>query len=233
MKIHVKDSKDLIIPQAATPQSSGYDVIALEDPKIIGEQDGANIWKSVDYIEYKTGLFIAPQQAMTSGFISSNLQNYHTLIFPRSSVRKYNLVLANSIGLIDNDYRGELILCFKYIWQPDDMFPCVVPLDDITGRKTLRGQINMDKIYKKGDKIGQVVAEVTNPIDWMVVADLTTTTRGTGGFGSTTATITEKKIESPKEASNLIDKWKKTGASEIPTPQKYESIIKEREKKIV
>lgn len=221
MKIHVKDSKDLIIPQAATPQSSGYDVVALEDPKIVGEQDGVNLWKSIDYIEYKTGLFIAPQPIGPNA--DWEVKNYHTLIFPRSSVRKYNLVLANSIGLIDNDYRGELILCFKYIWQPDDMFPCVVPLDDITGRKTLRGQINMDKIYKKGDKIGQLVSEVTNHVDWVVVADLTATVRGTGGFGSTTtSTITEKKSESPKENSNLVDKWKKTGASESPMQPKYE-----------
>jgi dUTP pyrophosphatase len=225
MKIHVKDSKDLIIPQAATPQSSGYDVVALEDPKIVGEQDGINIWKSIDYIEYKTGLFIAPQA-------DHYYHDYHTLIFPRSSVRKYNLVLANSIGLIDNDYRGELILCFKYIWQPDDMFPCVVPLDDTTGRKTLRGQINMEKIYKKGDKIGQLVSEVTNHVDWIVVADLTTTVRGTGGFGSTTSTITEKKSESPKENSNIVEKWKKTGASESPTPPKYETMVREREKRI-
>ena len=224
MKIHVKDSKDLILPQAATSQSSGYDVVALEDPKIVGEQYGANIWKSIDYIEYKTGLFIAPQSDTYSN-------NYHTLIFPRSSVRKYNLVLANSIGLIDNDYRGELILCFKYIWQPDDMFPCVVPLDDITGRKTLRGQINMEKIYKKGDKIGQLVSEVTNHIDWIIMADLSTTVRGSGGFGSTT-TITEKKIESPKEISNIVDRWKKTGASETPTPPKYETVVREREKQI-
>jgi hypothetical protein len=155
-------------------------------------------------------------------------------------LRKYNLILANSIGLIDNDYRGELLLCFKYIWQPDDMFSCVVPINETVntkefgwGRKTLRGKINMEKIYKKGDKIGQLVSEVTNPIDWVVVADLTTTERGSGGFGSSgtnTIHITEKKIESPKEANNLMDRWKKTGASEIPAPKKYETMIKEREK---
>ena len=202
MKIHVKDSKNLIIPQAATPQSSGYDVIALEEPKIVGEQDGDS-WKSIDYIEYKTGLFISPQYTTTLDF---GIQNYHTLIFPRSSVRKYNLVLANSIGLIDNDYRGELILCFKYIWQPDDMFSCVVPIDENTntkefgwGRKTLRGKVNVDKIYKKGDKIGQLVSEVTNNVDWIVVEDLTVTTRGTGGFGSTTTPVVEKKANHRKK----------------------------------
>ena len=73
------------------------------------------LWKRVDYIEYKTALYISPQSPETK---FHNKEFYHTLIHPRSSIRKYNLVLANSIGLIDNDYRGEIICCFKYIFQP-------------------------------------------------------------------------------------------------------------------
>lgn len=222
MRIHVKESERLIVPKAATPQASGYDVVALEEPNIVGEKDGDS-WKSIDYIEYRTGLFTAPQQDPYG-------HNYHTLIFPRSSVRKYNLVLANSIGLIDNDYRGEIILCFKYIWQPQDMFWTVQAESDVTGRKTIRGYVDTNKIYKKGDKIGQLVSEVTNNIDWVVVADLSATVRGSGGFGSTNE---RKIVEAPKEASSLIDKWKNAGAAEVPTPPKYETIAKEREKLIV
>ena len=219
MRIHVKDVPDLSIPKTATLHSSGYDVVALEEPKIVGTKyNDGEYWKSIDYIEYKTGLFTAPQSDQYGHM-------YHTFVFPRSSVRKYNLTLANSIGLIDNDYRGEIILCFKYIFQPEDMF-----VTENEKHNTLVGMVNMDKIYKKGDKIGQLVSGVSNPMEWVVVADLSTTIRGTGGFGSTT--ITERKIEAPKEAISLIDKWKEVGAAEVPMPQKYESIAKEREKSI-
>lgn len=222
MRIHVKESESLIVPKAATPQASGYDVVAL-DYKIVGEiyreetETAPALWKSIDYIEYKTGLFTAPQQDPYG-------HNYHTLIFPRSSVRKYNLILANSIGLIDNDYRGEIILCFKYIWQPSDL------IIEMGNGANIYGKVNVEKIYKKGDKIGQLVSEVTNTIDWVVVADLSSTVRGTGGFGSTTE---KKAVESPKEAAGLIDKWKSGGTYDSPTPTKYESIVKEREKLIV
>lgn len=227
MKTHIKikESKNLIIPKSATPQSSGYDVVALEAPKIIGEiykeatETCPALWKSIDYIEYKTGLFISPQQD-TYG------RDYHTLIFPRSSVRKYNLVLANSVGLIDNDYRGEIVFCFKYIWQPQDMFLTVDVESNGTERKTLKGCVDTNKIYKQGDKLGQLVSEITNTIEWIVVADLSVTVRGMGGFGSTT----NKTIETPKESTSLVDKWKSVNADEIHTPPKYELITKEREK---
>lgn len=219
MKIHVKESDRLVVPIAATPQSSGYDVVTLDEPKIVGElyQDATDtqpaLWQSIDYIEYHTGLFTAPQQDAYG-------HNYHTLIFPRSSLRKYNLALANSIGLIDNDYRGEIILCFKYVWQPTDL--------KIKGG-SVYGQINFEKIYKKGEKIGQLVSEVTNTVDWVVVADLSSTVRGTGGFGSTTEV---KKVEAPKEAKSLVEKYKSSGGDGIPTPPKYETVAREREKLI-
>jgi dUTP pyrophosphatase len=35
------------------------------------------------------------------------------LVFPRSSVRKYDLSLTNSVGVIDSGYRGEIQATFK------------------------------------------------------------------------------------------------------------------------
>ena len=242
MIIHVKQTDNLTIPKQGTPQSAGsigsagYDVVALEDPKIVGvETDNLLYWKSIDYIEYKTGLFIAPQT-------DNYGHNYHTLIFPRSSVSKYNLILANCIGLIDNDYRGEILLRFKYIWQPEDFVAIINPnmeltnggsiekISDTTSKLKLDivGKVNVNKIYKKGDKIGQLVSEVTNQIDWIVAADLSATIRGSGGFGSTT-NKEDKKVEAPPAASSLINKWKEAGA-DVAMPEKYESAAKEREK---
>jgi len=244
MKTYIKKTESLIVPQAATLQAAGYDVVVLDDPKIVGIQDG-EYWKSIDYIEYHTGLFIAPQ---TDAYNT----NYHTLIFPRSSVRKYNLVLANSIGLVDNDYRGEIILCFKYIWQPEDFVILIDPntkitnggsVDIISDKKAkfkvdIVGKVNSEKIYKKGDKIGQLVSDVTNTIDWVVVADLTSTARGEGGFGHTDQKKQEHRPPTPdprktpiKTSVNIVERWKEAG-DDVPVPQKYESVAREREKLI-
>ena len=104
MKIYVKKVDGITLPKQGSTVAAGYDIVATSDPKIVGEKTDENVWDRVDYIEYETNLFIAPQ-AVT----------FHTLIHPRSSVSKYNLVLANSIGLVDNDYRGMVICRFKYI----------------------------------------------------------------------------------------------------------------------
>lgn len=218
MKIHVKQTETLIIPKDGTPQASGYDIVAIDDPKIVGVPDetNANYFKSIDYIEYHTGLFIAPQTDPYG-------HNYHTLIFPRSSLRKYNLLLANSIGLIDNDYRGEIILCFKYIWQPQDLW---MPL---AGNGKLIGKIDNARIYQKGDRIGQLVAEVTNHVDWIVVGDLSATVRGAGGFGSTDHKEAIKTLED--SGGTLLDKYKKE--HDLPSHTSYEKAIREREKQMV
>lgn len=261
MNIHVKNSADLIVPQPGSPKASGYDVVALDAPKIVGDRVGKHWWKRIDYIEYRTGLFIAPQPEYKYDNITTNqgkpvnwYHDFHVLIFPRSSVSKYNLLLANSIGLIDNDYRGEIILRFKYIWQPEDLS---------MEENQIVGAINLKKIYNSGDKIGQLVAEVTNPIDWVVVENLTETVRGEGGFGSTDAKPTEKfttpiisenelirirsaqptivestepptrKYDSEKPfsqtgTSGLVEKWKKNIQTQDVVG--YEKLVKEREK---
>lgn len=57
------------------------------------------------YIEYGTGVKILPPE----GFFGA--------VFPRSSVSNYDLVLANSVGVID-DYTGEWKIRFKRLKQP-------------------------------------------------------------------------------------------------------------------
>jgi dUTP pyrophosphatase len=89
---------------------------------------------------------------------------YHCELFPRSSITKMDLMLKNSIGLIDNEYRGELIFRFH-------QFPMVN---------------GTNSVYKKGDRIGQIVLRKTIHMPIMVVDELSDTSRGTGGFGSST-----------------------------------------------
>ena len=81
-------------------------------------------------------------------------------LFPRSSISKTPLRMSNSIGLIDGGYRGEI------------MASC----DNIK---------DFEFTAKKGDRLFQLVASDSSSISYALVEDLSSTTRGSGGFGST------------------------------------------------
>lgn len=184
MKIYIKNTPDLVIPKRSSEVAAGYDIVATSEPKIVGQKtapdDITSGWHSIDYIEYETNIYIAP-----------SVVTFHTLIHPRSSISKYNLVLANSIGLVDNDYRGMVICRFKYIWQPKDFW---MPLP---GNGKLIGYIANDKIYKKGDTIAQLVFEPTVDVEFELVDELNQTQRGSGGFGSTDKNVSPNKDTTP------------------------------------
>lgn len=162
-KYYIKNFAGLNVPVRANESDAGYDVIATSDPKIVGETFGGPAYKRIDYIEYETNLYIAPEE------------KFHTDLRPRSSISKYNLVLANSIGLIDKGYRNQILARFKYIWNPEDY--------SISG-DLLLGTPNLNKVYKKGDKICQLVPMETHDIEFIFVSELDNNDRG-GGFGST------------------------------------------------
>ncbi|KJP90165.1 hypothetical protein AK88_00013 [Plasmodium fragile] len=86
--------------------------------------------------------------------------NTSYLLFPRSSISKTPLRLANSIGLIDAGYRGELIAA----------------LDNTSEH---------EYVIKKNDKLVQLVSFTGEPISFELVDELDETSRGEGGFGST------------------------------------------------
>ena len=144
---------------------AGYDVIAISDPVIVGKEVSRHIYSHIDYIEYDTGLVVAPENG------------FHTYVFPRSSLSKTNLVLANSVAVIDNGYRGTIKLRFKYIPQPNDHY-----IDYKEG--FLAVEVDHAKIYKKGDKIGQLVFTPTTTARIIESSNLGETERNAGGFGS-------------------------------------------------
>ena len=80
------------------------------------------------------------------------------LVFPRSSIRKYDLFLTNAVGVIDSGYRGELQATFK--------------------------KTGLHK-YEIGDRIAQIMIIPYPPIEFVEVDELSNTERGEGGFGST------------------------------------------------
>ncbi|MDP6853249.1 MAG: dUTP diphosphatase [Candidatus Marinimicrobia bacterium] len=81
-------------------------------------------------------------------------------LFPRSSISKTPLRMANSIGLIDGGYRGEI------------MAVC----DNIKSEAYTA---------EKGQRLFQLVAADSSPIHFELVETLELTSRGSGGFGST------------------------------------------------
>jgi dUTP pyrophosphatase len=86
------------------------------------------------------------------------------LVFPRSSVRKYDLSLTNCVGVIDSGYRGEIQATFK---------------------KTNWLKGNESEKYEVGDRGAQIMIIAYPQIDFVETDNLNETERGDGGFGST------------------------------------------------
>jgi dUTPase len=168
-KIYIKNNLKLEDKTYST--DVGIDLRAVSEPHVMGVKGANGTWKSIEYIEYETNVYIDCLQK------NSNTQLYAD-VRPRSSISKYNLVLANSVGLIDPEYRDQILVRFKYIIQPSDLkwdaafeeFVC---------------SINFDKIYKIGDKICQLVLNETVDVEHVYVPELAPSRRSTGKFGST------------------------------------------------
>jgi dUTP pyrophosphatase len=83
------------------------------------------------------------------------------LVFPRSSVRNYELNLSNCVGVIDSGYRGEIQATFKKTNGLDSMS------------------------YKVGDRGAQIIVLPYPQVSFIESDTLSDTERGNGGFGST------------------------------------------------
>jgi len=98
------------------------------------------------------------------------------LILPRSGLGTKGLVLANTIGLIDEDYQGELIIS---AWNRNEV---------ITGQHMNYLKWNHEQIInlKAGDRIAQLMFIPVIKTEWNIVEDFNDNTqRGSSGFGST------------------------------------------------
>ena len=143
MKLTFKKlSENAVIPTRATSGSAGMDVCAcLDEPVVLAPGEIKMI---------PTGLTAQP-----------DCDDIALLIYPRSGLStKYGIALANCVGVIDSDYRGEI---------------CV----------GLINQSNRSYTVNPNDRIAQmVIMPVCIPqID--ITNDLSETQRSSGGFGST------------------------------------------------
>lgn len=209
------------LPKKGTDRATGFDVVVTSAPEIVGDQYENGAYKRIDYIQYKTNLKLAVQKdRQFSNFGYTDL-DYDILAFPRSSVSKYNLVLANCIGLIDADYRGEVLLRFKYIWQPEDY--------KIRTDNLLEGNVNFNKLYNKGDKVCQLKVTKVENVEFVLVDELDSTNRGEGGFGSTDTKSTEN---TKQQIKNIADLYEMNNNNVVTPQKKYIDAIKEREQKL-
>jgi len=139
MKVRTKKlNQNAVIPTYAKDGDAGMDLVAT---RII-----SNTTFDVSY-----GTDLAME--IPNGFVG--------LVFPRSSIRKYELVLSNSVGVIDSGYRGEIQATFKK-------------------------ENGLDSLaYKVGDRIAQIMIIPYPPVEFEQWDELSDSERGDGGFGST------------------------------------------------
>ncbi len=151
MKVNVKKlGSNAVLPTYSRDGDCGLDLTAT-----------SKYYDDYGNVCYGTGLAIE----IPKGFYGD--------LCPRSSISKYDLVLANSIGKIDSNYRGELIFKFKRHGEPE-----------ITNAQSPHNWLEVWKEYEIGDRVGQLVILPYPKIEFVEVNDLSDTERGDGGFGS-------------------------------------------------
>lgn len=136
-----KTTENAIVPVRANSTDAGLDLTATS----VNETDM--------YIEYGTGLACA----IPEGYVG--------LLFPRSSVTNKDLMLKNSVGVIDSGFRGEIKARFAYSNKNNNNFSS----------------------YNVGERCCQLLIIPINTPTPILVDNLDETTRGDGSFGSSGA----------------------------------------------
>jgi len=134
-KIHPK----AIIPKMSTKDAACFDLYCCED------------------FSLSNGYF---HQAKT-GLVLEIPNGYHVAIYPRSGMAKRGIIIPNSPGIIDSDYRGEIMVSLYGLF--------------------MKGRV---EIFQLGSRVAQCRLIKNEPVSFNVVNKLSTTDRGAGGFGS-------------------------------------------------
>jgi dUTP pyrophosphatase len=88
---------------------------------------------------------------------NTNISYY---LYPRSSISKTPLRMSNSVGIIDAGYRGTI----------------KVSVDNVSEE---------NYVIQKGDRLFQICSPTLSPVTFQLTNQLSRTSRGEGGFGST------------------------------------------------
>ena len=161
LKVKIKKlNENAVIPTYSKDGDAGMDLVAT-----------SRYYDENGNIVYGTGLsFEIPK-------------GYVGLIFPRSSNAKQQLLLSNSVGVIDSGYRGEVMLKFK---SSVSSFSLKTLIKLIFNSETNINLITNFKIsYYVGERIGQIIILPYPQIEFEEAEELSETERGNGGYGST------------------------------------------------
>lgn len=140
MKVKIKKlSPNAVIPSYAKPGDAGMDLTAT----------------SIHYDEHRNYVY-------GTGLAIEIPKGYVGLVFPRSSNRKTEAYLTNSVGVIDSGYRGEIMASFKNRDNELQKAP-----------------------YSLGDRIAQIIILPYPTIEFIEAEELSETERGENGHGST------------------------------------------------
>ncbi|MDP8209013.1 MAG: dUTP diphosphatase [Candidatus Electryonea clarkiae] len=135
------DNTDLVLPRAMSPGAAGMDVFAA--------------------VNQETVLHTGDTLAVPTGFAVAVPEGYELQVRPRSGLAlKNGIIIPNSPGTIDSDYRGEVKIILSNISKKP--FP-----------------------IKRGDRIAQLVLCPVMTVEWDLCEELPETERGSGGFGHT------------------------------------------------
>jgi len=148
-------------PKFGKPGDAGADLVATSVD-----------FSREDQVVYGTGIAVEIPEGMVG------------LVFPRSSVRNYDLTMANSVGVIDSGYRGEIMVTFNVKMD-------VLLIDELASVENLQElsnvmfDISCHNIYEVGDRIAQLVIMPVPLAQYVEVEELSETSRGDKGHGST------------------------------------------------
>ena len=137
-----KIGSDIPLPFYATPGSAAMDLHACMEEAVVIPAGGRKV--------IPTGIAIALPSP-----------DYVALVFARSGLGiKHGIAPANCVGVIDSDYRGEILV-------------------------GLQNSGDADYVIQPADRIAQLMVTPVVQADVELVDKLDETERGAGGFGST------------------------------------------------
>lgn len=176
MKLKIKKlHEDAVIPSYAKDGDACFDLtcVSMEERN--------------EFIQYNTGLAFE----IPDGYVG--------LIYPRSSVTKKDLMLKNSVGIIDSGYRGEVSFRFNVANRSiveelsEEQINDYLDNEGIIDKKERQFYIDRGmklqkaNMYEVGERVGQMMILPIPRVDFEEVDELSDTDRGDGGYGSTGA----------------------------------------------
>ena len=159
-------SDKAVLPTRGHETDSGWDLTVIGVDKIKG-----------DTIFFKTGLQVKPPPG------------HYFEVYPRSSIAPLPMMLANSVGIIDESYRGELIVAIRVLHSSmgtsseRDTYPSGM-VNALDARPASITEV-ANLILGKKPKIAQMILRKRLETVFEEVDELDSTERGSGGFGST------------------------------------------------